>query len=147
MAQVYLFVYGTLLAGCRDPFIDRVITDCCRFCGQGFIQARLYDLGEYPGAVVSPRRQDRVYGEVWEVLQPGECFRVLDDYEEYLPHDAESSEFVRSRVVVCLPGKKATLECWAYMYNKYSGEHCNKRISSGDWRLHTASAINNRERK
>ncbi len=50
MSNDYLFVYGTLRAG-YDVDLKKNVKQDLSYIGKGKIAARLYDLGEYPGAV------------------------------------------------------------------------------------------------
>lgn len=128
----YLFVYGTLMTGMSPFALDRIFSQICRLQGQGFIRAKLYGLGAYPGAIPSSQKEDRVYGEVFEILLPDACFPDLDEHEDYRPGDLSGSEYIRTRGKVYLGDK--LLEVWVYYYNGAVQEA--DRILSGDWRRH-----------
>ena len=59
-----LFVYGTLMEGFNRSWQK---TLGAKPIGKGTMVARLYDLGEYPGAVLAPGASDRVEGELYEL--------------------------------------------------------------------------------
>jgi gamma-glutamylcyclotransferase (GGCT)/AIG2-like uncharacterized protein YtfP len=83
------------------------------------VRGRLYDLGEYPGAVLS-RNAPLVIGQVFELPNDPEVLTRLDEYEGFDPHRPQSSLFVRKRCLVQLDsGKK--LFCWMYAYNRPPG--------------------------
>ncbi len=111
----HLFVYGTLR---EDPNHDmyRVLARNARFVGDGSVMARLYDLGDYPGMVLSGRQDECVAGEVYEFTQSeaGKLLRVLDEYEGLGPDDAPPHEYRRVLVDVQLAGT-AALTAWAYV--------------------------------
>lgn len=58
----FLFVYGTLRSDLAYP-IARAVGKRAEFVGSAYFGGKLFDLGEYPGAVASPSPSDRVVGE------------------------------------------------------------------------------------
>lgn len=96
-----VFVYGTLMSSSASPtaelssLLERV-RPYWRHAGTGFINAWLYDLGRYPGAVFDPSSSDHVFGEIYEVLNAKMLLRSLDRYEgaEYqrVPVDVYTDE-------------------------------------------------------
>ena len=99
------------------------------FLGRGWIPATLFDLCIYPAAVPSP--EDRVWGEAYEMSDPGAVLAVLDEIEGYTPADPDRSLYLRQRAVVTLNEGK-TGEAWVYFYNAPLGGAL--RIPSGDYR-------------
>lgn len=106
-----LFVYGTLRRG--FPLHHYLEEASPRFLGRGTIRGRLYDLGEYPGAIKSTRSADEIEGELFELTDPVEQFKRLDEIEEYSPDRPGESLFLRERVNVRLETGE-TVEAWAY---------------------------------
>ena len=53
----YLFAYGTL-AEDRVPLEIASAVKRLKYVGDGFIFGRLYDLGDYPGAVLESERHN-----------------------------------------------------------------------------------------
>jgi gamma-glutamylcyclotransferase (GGCT)/AIG2-like uncharacterized protein YtfP len=110
-----LFVYGTLRRGfslhglLKRPGV--------RFEGKGRIRARLFDLGEYPGAVPSQRPADTVTGEIYRLSSPARQFVELDAIEEYDPRRPAKSLF-RRRLVEVDAENGTKLKAWAYFLNK-----------------------------
>ena len=84
------------------------------FVGEGVVLGRLYDLGRYPGLVLSESTEDKVFGELYR-LRDDDVLRVLDDYEGCAPGDPEPHEYARRSVSVI--GAGAATEAWAYIYN------------------------------
>jgi gamma-glutamylcyclotransferase (GGCT)/AIG2-like uncharacterized protein YtfP len=125
-----VFFYGTLMAGFdrrRRAGIDSKLT----YVGRGVIRAALFDLGLYPAAVPAP--DGHVWGEVYEMADPGTVLAALDDIEGYSPGDPDRSLYVRQETQVVLPdGTLAT--AWVYFYNAPLGRA--PRISSGDYLEH-----------
>ena len=117
-----LFVYGTLLTASGHPLSELLRTGA-RLVGAGSIQARLYIISEvdeqgpnsYPGAVPSAYPEDRVWGEVHEVLTPEPLFAAFDDYEACTPGWPEPYEFLLRPVDVTLEDG-GTVRAGAYLY-------------------------------
>jgi pyruvate carboxylase len=110
-----LFVYGTLRRGfslhglLKRPGV--------RFEGKGRIRARLFDLGEYPGAVPSQRPADTVTGEIYHLSSPARQFVELDAIEEYDPRRPSTSLF-RRRLIEVDTENGSKIKAWAYFLNK-----------------------------
>jgi len=112
----YLFAYGTLQP---DLVADEVASAVARFrrLGQGSIRGVLYDLGEYPGAVVDPSSRKRIFGTVFRLSGDEKLLRELDEYEGFNPSAPEESLFVRKLCPVRLATGRI-LPCWVYVYNR-----------------------------
>jgi pyruvate carboxylase len=106
-----------------------------RLIGEGTIRGRLFDLGEYPGAIADSKRFSTVRGEVHELLAPAETLAVLDDVEGYDAKRPERSLFIRKTVEVKLDGGRA-VEAWVYFYARALGEALE--IPDGDFARYTA---------
>jgi gamma-glutamylcyclotransferase (GGCT)/AIG2-like uncharacterized protein YtfP len=109
----YMFVYGTLRKGYDLKLVGKV-NHLIRYVGQGKVNADLYDLGRYPGAIRNSRGPE-VIGDVFELSDPEHVLRVLDRYEGIRPDEA-ASEFVRRKSRVRLRSGK-TITAWVYWYN------------------------------
>ena len=111
----YIFLYGTLLpelaAGNLRPLLARLEP-----VGRGSVPGRLYDLGDYPGAVFDESAPSSVHGRVF-VLAGRDALREFDAYEGYDERDDSESLYRRVRQMVTLEdGNKLT--CWMYAYNR-----------------------------
>ena len=115
----YLFAYGTLLPG-HAPSEIATSVNRLRSIGRGRIHGRLYDLGEFPGAIVDATADTAVSGEIFELPEDPAVLRSLDEYEGYDPADPEASLFVRKECVIELPDGR-DLDCWVYVYNRDPG--------------------------
>jgi gamma-glutamylcyclotransferase (GGCT)/AIG2-like uncharacterized protein YtfP len=115
----FLFAYGTLQAAHapRDivPLLERM-----RYVGEGFIQGVLYDLGDYPGAVLDASPEQKVFGKVFELLDGEKTLSELDKYEEFDPCAISESLFVRELQPVVMESG-AILQSWIYLYNRDPG--------------------------
>jgi gamma-glutamylcyclotransferase (GGCT)/AIG2-like uncharacterized protein YtfP len=116
----HLFAYGTLQPGLAPPEIAPVM-GTLRPVGEGSVAGKLYDLGNFPGAV-SDSAAGRVYGIVYELPEDAEVLRRLDAYE--------GPEYVRIEQLVKLTAGGEII-CWVY---DYQGEPAEDRlIESGRW--------------
>jgi gamma-glutamylcyclotransferase (GGCT)/AIG2-like uncharacterized protein YtfP len=118
VGKKYLFSYGTLQPGHAPAEIAPTVRQFRRV-GTGFVRGRLYDLGEYPGAVLS-RTGLPVRGQVFELPDDPKILRRLDEYEGFNPSQPKGSLFVRRRCLVTLKDGKR-LSCWVYTYNQPLG--------------------------
>jgi gamma-glutamylcyclotransferase (GGCT)/AIG2-like uncharacterized protein YtfP len=122
-----VFFYGTLMAGFdrrRRAGIDGKLT----YLARGSITATLFDLGIYPAAV--PARDGLVWGEVYEMSDPGAVLAALDRIEGYSPEHPDRSLYTRGETEATLPDGTAVL-AWVYFYNAPLGQA--PRIESGDY--------------
>lgn len=102
------------------------------FQGEGWIQARLFFLGSYPGAVASPDRSHRVRGELYQLLDPMPTLARLDRYEGCGPSGSTGCEYERVRMPVALFATEKVIESWVYLYClETAGLPC---IEAGDYR-------------
>lgn len=115
----YLFAYGTLQQKHAPqeilPLLERL-----RFVGEASIRGVLYDLGDYPGAVIDPPCAQRIYGTVFEILDIVSTLSDLDQYEEFDPQAPSDSLFVRVLMPVELSSEQV-LPCWVYNFNRDPG--------------------------
>ncbi len=129
MTIKHLFVYGTLLYNNASPEVAGLIHQLRRV-GHATTQGRLYDLGDYPGAIVDPSARTLIYGEVYQLPHDKELLNKLDLYEEYDPLAPQNSLFVRTNCFAkTFDGR--TLECWIYAYN--GNVKAAPLISSGNY--------------
>ena len=126
----HLFAYGTLQHGHAPREMAAAVAQL-RPAGRGTVPGILYDFGDYPGAILTPARQERIQGTVLELPPGPEFLRNLDEYEEYLAEAAAASQFVRTGCTVTLDSG-ATIECWIYVYNRPLGQA--RMIAGGRWR-------------
>jgi gamma-glutamylcyclotransferase (GGCT)/AIG2-like uncharacterized protein YtfP len=111
----HLFVYGTLSPRHAPPEIAAAVGRL-RPVGQASVRGRLYDLGEYPGAILSEKSRSLIRGEVFELPDDPNTLSSLDNYEGFEPNKPRSSLFLRrARSVNMDDGSR--LRCWVYIYN------------------------------
>jgi gamma-glutamylcyclotransferase (GGCT)/AIG2-like uncharacterized protein YtfP len=111
----YLFAYGTLQP---DHVAEEIASTVARFrtVGRGHVRGSLYDLGEYPGAILSASSQKRIIGTVFELPEDPDVLKQLDEYEGFDPRKPAASLFVRKLHPVTLAAGR-TVRCWVYEYN------------------------------
>lgn len=116
----YLFLYGTLLPDGAPDEVAGTLKSLRRI-GPAQVRGKLYDLGEYPGAIVAPESQMLIRGEVFELPATPATLKALDEYEEFDPRNEKQSLFVRKRVKASLKDGQQ-LDCWMYVYNDDPGK-------------------------
>jgi len=109
----YIFVYGTLLN--KENEFAAYLAVNCTFVSHAKIEGKLYDIGEYPGAVVADDGESWVYGSVFCMNGPELILRHLDAYEGFGEGQPQPNLFVRELLTVHTLDN--TLECWVYLYN------------------------------
>ncbi|HTD54089.1 MAG TPA: gamma-glutamylcyclotransferase family protein [Silvibacterium sp.] len=112
----YLFVYGTLQPG-QSPEDIASVVDELRPVGTGFIHGVLYDLGQYPAAVLDSSSKQKIHGTVFKLSSDPGLLKRLDEYEEFDPGSSEKSLFIRVPSKVTLTDGRS-LNCWVYVYNR-----------------------------
>ncbi len=108
-----LFVYGTLLDA--DNEYALYLKKNSRLYSHGKIKGRLYDIGEYPGAVLSDEDDEYIYGHILELNDPEKVLPVIDDYEGFGDDQPQPNEFIR--VLTKVETGAGLLNCWLYLYN------------------------------
>ena len=108
-----LFIYGTLLNDDNEFAI--YLKNNSSFYAEGRINGRLYDLGEYPGAVLSPNCGEYIYGSIVKLYNPEKVLPVIDDYEGYGDEQLQPNLFVR--VLTEVITEQGSVDCWVYAYN------------------------------
>lgn len=131
----HLFIYGTLLPGLSPDGLSGLLSRL-RFIGTGAVRGWLYDLVDYPGAVLDSSASMEIQGRVYELPNDQEFLAELDAYEGYKADDPCGSLFIRDRVTVTLnDGRK--IPCWIYVYNRDPGEA--PLVPDGDYAKYQAA--------
>lgn len=129
-ANSHLFVYGTLRKGFRAHGLLQQLH--ARFLASGHIQGRLYNLGEYPGAVESSIRSECVAGEIYFLPRPAMAFGVLDRFEGYNAANPAFNQFERRMATVsATDGGEGS----AWVYWLAQRRILGRRIPSGNYAL------------
>ena len=109
----YLFVYGTLLDESNEFAI--YLKQNCNNYSKGRFRGRLYDLGEYPGAVADGNYLGYVYGNIFELKNTAEALKYLDDYEGFGEDQEQPNLFIREMAEIETNSRR--IDCWVYLYN------------------------------
>jgi len=125
----FLFVYGTLLRNAGFP-VSKILQENSRFYDSGTFPGKLYEVGEYPGAVYLPEAESVVYGNILELKNAEFVLTELDKYEEVGEEFPAPNEYVRIRIPVNCPSGEIFM-CWVYLYNWPTEEL--KQITSGKY--------------
>ena len=126
----YLFLYGTLMPDHAPAEIARTVRNLRRIAS-GRVPGRLYDFGDYPGAIFTPSGSSAIKGEVYDLHGGMNLLRRLDTYEEFDELHPEDSLFVRKKRLVRLKGSRQVL-AWVYEYN--GDPSAGILIPTGDYR-------------
>ena len=86
----HIFVYGSLSPDAAPPEVRDVVRQL-RPIGLAHVRGRLYDLGDYPAAILDPSADVLIRGEVFEVPSIPGTFEALDRYEEFDPRNPAGS--------------------------------------------------------
>ena len=110
---IHLFVYGTLMKGCDNPYAAN-LREGATYVSEGKINGLLYHLEHYPGAVLSDSVDCWVNGEIYQLRNNQPLLRVLDAYEGYTEAFPARCEFIRAKAPV-LTHADGWLDCWVYL--------------------------------
>ncbi|WP_096085705.1 gamma-glutamylcyclotransferase family protein [Agaribacterium haliotis] len=130
MQSELLFVYGSLRQAAGHP-MHRVIEQHCDFFGDARIQARLYEVDGYPGAVDSQHINEQVLGELYRIREQQQLFRELDEYEQCNDNYPQPHEYLRCIRNCTLLDSGQQVKAWFYLFTHNT--ETLQRIDSGDW--------------
>lgn len=122
-------MYGSLRREIAHP-MHSVLQQNSEFVAEAFVAGRLYAINDYPGVVLSTDPADKVYGELYRLLDVQGVLAVLDAYEECSADFPPPHEYQRLPLNVMLSAERITL-AWVYVYQYPVQE--NQRIASGDY--------------
>lgn len=125
----YVFVYGSLRQAAQHPMHSELLR-YTQYVAPACMHGYLYVVADYPGAVASSAPHAKVYGEVYQVLQPDLLFATLDAYEECTAAFAQPHEYCRQQLAVTLAAG-TRLMAWVYVYNRAVSDLC--LIAGGDY--------------
>ncbi|HAW91389.1 MULTISPECIES: gamma-glutamylcyclotransferase family protein [unclassified Arsukibacterium] len=130
----YLFVYGTLRKHAErraaGQHCYQLLQQHASLRGLGWLQAKLYLVDYYPGAVACNNPKWQVTGEVYQLKQPALLLTELDQYEECGSGFASPTEYLRLKQQVTLENSEK-ISAWVYCYNHPTDGL--QQIMSGDF--------------
>jgi gamma-glutamylcyclotransferase (GGCT)/AIG2-like uncharacterized protein YtfP len=112
MKNALLFIYGTLLNHNNEFAV--YLKDHSHFFANGKVRGKLYDIGEYPGAILD-NGDEYIYGVILQIDDPEIVFLEIDDYEGYGDEQPEPNEFIR--ISADVETASETVTCYIYVYN------------------------------
>lgn len=112
MKNALLFIYGTLLNHNNDFAV--YLKDNSHFFANGKVRGKLYDIGDYPGAVLD-EGDEYIYGVILQIDNPEVVFLEIDDYEGYGDEQPEPNEFIR--ILAEVETASEMVACYVYVYN------------------------------
>ena len=137
-----LFVYGTLRPeaggwlGCAER---KRLSEAGIWLGCASLHGLLYDLGGYPGLVVSAVEHAAVSGAIIALHNPQDVFAWLDHYEGIDLQHPQISEYKRVIRDVYQDADGHSLAAWVYVYIQTPDP--TKCIASGDWLEYIATSF------
>ncbi len=84
------------------------------FIDEGFAKGKLYNIGEYPGAILDNKGY-QVKGKIYQLNNIETNLQVLDDYEGYGDDQLQPNLFIRR--LLKIKTQNGHLKCWIYLYN------------------------------
>ncbi|WP_052825942.1 gamma-glutamylcyclotransferase family protein [Neotamlana nanhaiensis] len=94
MDSNFLFVYGTLLQNANNTMSKFLIANSTPL-GKAYCNGKLYKISWFPGAVLSDKASDKIYGTLVKLEDAERVFKQLDDYEGYDSNNVADSLFIR----------------------------------------------------
>jgi gamma-glutamylcyclotransferase (GGCT)/AIG2-like uncharacterized protein YtfP len=127
--QNYLFVYGSLRSGFKNPAYE-YLTSYFSYAGEGLVKGKFYFNGTHPVAIATDN-EDMIVGELYRLNNEEEfswAFEQLDDYEGVNVEVGQSPLYKRTLVHVYQEDK--IISAWIYWFNK--SVEGFEAIASGD---------------
>ena len=126
----YLLVYGSLRSSGEVPKQIAGLVNRFNRLGRATVHGRLFDFGNYSGAVLDDDTTMMIHGELVELPSDNDVLAALDRYEEIDPLDPANSLFARKQTTTRLAdGSKQN--AWIFVYNKPVGDA--PLIEGGDY--------------
>jgi gamma-glutamylcyclotransferase (GGCT)/AIG2-like uncharacterized protein YtfP len=129
VATEFIFVYGTLRKQMASD-MHRILANHCEYFSDGVMNGALYEVCRYPGAIESRDANDKVFGELYKMLDRKRVLALLDEYEECGEWFPKPHEYSRKQLSIELSGGGLVV-AWVYLYNHDVSKL--QRIISGDY--------------
>ncbi len=108
-----LFIYGSLLQTNNE--FGSYLKKHATLYKQGRLKGKLYDAGDYPGAIANVNEGFYIYGSILQLDDPVETLKHIDDYEGFGDDQLQPNLFLRELLDIETDDK--TIKCWVYLYN------------------------------
>jgi len=129
----HLFVYGTLMSsaeGTLGAAERRRLQSAATAVSPATVNGLLYDLGGYPGLVLTDEAGPLVHGELVELNDPAAAFSWLDPYEDVSPV-AQPSDLYRRVATTAVTAAGERVSCW--VYEMHGSMHGHAIPPGGRW--------------
>jgi gamma-glutamylcyclotransferase (GGCT)/AIG2-like uncharacterized protein YtfP len=127
MINDLLFVYGTLLID--DNKFAAYLRSNASFYNTGTIKGKLYDVGTYPGLIISNNHDYLIAGTIYQLNNAEKVLKYLDPYEGFGNEQEQPNLFIRESLPI--ETSDGAINCWVYLYNlSIDGLHL---ITPGDY--------------
>ncbi|MDB5004310.1 MAG: gamma-glutamylcyclotransferase [Mucilaginibacter sp.] len=113
MINDLLFVYGTLLID--DNKFAAYLRSNAIFYNTGTIKGKLYDVGTYPGLIISNDQDYLIKGTIYQLNNAEEILKYLDPYEGFGDEQEQPNLFIRESLPI--ETSDGVINCWVYLYN------------------------------
>jgi gamma-glutamylcyclotransferase (GGCT)/AIG2-like uncharacterized protein YtfP len=114
-----LFIYGTLLQTSNPHGL--YLKNNSIEIGPAKFKGKLFNLGDYPGAIDDDHADGYVHGILLSLKNPVENLKVIDDYEGFGADQPQPNEFIRTLIDV--ESDAGVFNCWVYLYNLSPKNH------------------------
>lgn len=114
MKNDYLFVYGTLMKRFGHPK-HALLEQYAAYLCDAWTLGRLYQVADYPGMVMSNHAEEKVFGELYRILD-AQIFAALDDYEACSEAYPQPHEYQRQLIQIHTEHNVISEAC-CYLYN------------------------------
>lgn len=111
----HLFVYGTLRSDFHHPAHDTYISPYFELLGPARVKGKLYDLGEYPGAIATDD-DSFITGELYRLKKGADFAWAMAQLDEYEGLNETPPLYLRDLVQVHIVNQ--TMTTWIYWYNQ-----------------------------
>ncbi|MDD1606234.1 MAG: gamma-glutamylcyclotransferase [Methylococcaceae bacterium] len=138
MTIEFIFVYGTLRKEIAANMND-ILSCYSNYFSDGYLQGKLYEVNGYPAVIESNNPQDKVYGEIYKILNSRLLLPELDAYEECTQLFPHPHEYSRKKLAITLFDGHH-ISAWVYIFNRNVENLI--AIKSGDY-LHHLNAQEN----
>jgi gamma-glutamylcyclotransferase (GGCT)/AIG2-like uncharacterized protein YtfP len=108
----HIFVYGTLMRRFQNAAAIRLRRNAS-FIGTATLSGKLFNLGAYPGVLLSQDAGSVVHGEVFRLSGNGQLLRFLDQYESCAQDDPQP-HFYRREITLARLASGGHLPVWVY---------------------------------
>lgn len=119
-----LFVYGTLLLS-ENQYGQFLSQNSIRFA-KGWFPGELFDLGNYPGAVIDHEKDEFVFGTIYKMNDTQHVLGNLDYYEGLGEVDCEYE-----RMLIEVKTDGGAYMCYSYVYIHSTSD--KTKIPGGDY--------------